>query len=313
MQTNRTGKPANNINKVVLALTSFSALIIAVLLAMPGTNDVTTGKTEPPAILRIGVLPDQSPEVLRKRFDPVLDYLSNTLQLSCELIVPESYEEMLKLFHDQKIDLAYFGGYSFIKAQQNDNAVALVMRLIDTRFTSLFIVNANSPIQTLENMKGKSIAFGSRLSTSGHLMPRYFLQRRNINPESFFSSIQYSGSHDKTVFLVRDGIVDVGAANATTIRSMLDNNRVTSKDIRILWETPPYADYVWATHPKFIESFNTQIREAFLQLSPENPEHATVLQHLNAIGYIPADTEYFASLATIARDSENLLNKNNLN
>ena len=276
MQPNKSGNPIKRTFKTVLSLTVISALIIGILLFMPDVNESSTGMTEPPAILRIGVLPNQNPEMLKKRFEPVLDYLSNYLQLRCELIVPKSYEEMLKLFHEQKIDLAYFGGYSFIKARQNDHAVPLVMRLVDTRFTSLFIVNTESPAQTLESLEGKGIAFGSRLSTSGHLMPRYFLQQKNIHPESFFSSVQYSGSHDKTAYWVRDGIVDVGVVNATTIRSLMDSKLIRSNEIRILWETPPYANYVWATHRKFIDSFNLRVRNAFLQLSPDNADHAIV-------------------------------------
>lgn len=278
-----------------------------------GERQSEIGKIESVEVLRIGVLPDQSPEVLRKRFASVMSYLTENLQLNCELIVPESYSVLLKLFHDQKVDLVYLGGYSFVKAQQMDHAIPLVMRRIDTRFTSLFFVNANSPAQTLDNLENKSIAFGSSLSTSGHLMPRYFLQQKNITPESFFSEIRYSGAHDQTAYWVRDGVVDVGAANATTIRSMLNKNLIKPDDIRILWETPPYANYTWAIHPRFAKGFHAKIRDAFLQLSPDNADHKIILQNLNAIGYIPADPDYFVALASIAREIEALLASNNVN
>jgi phosphonate transport system substrate-binding protein len=227
--------------------------------------------------------------------------------------VPESYSDLLELFHDQKVDLVYLGGYSYVKAQQNDHAIPLVMRRVDTRFTSLFIVNADSPAQTLDDLENKSIAFGSRLSTSGHLMPRYFLQQKNIAPESFFSEVRYSGAHDQTAYWVRDGVVDAGAANATTIRSMLDKKLIELNDIRILWETPSYADYVWAIHSQFAEGFHSKIRDAFLQLSPDNADHAIVLQNLNAIGYIPADPDYFVALKSIVPEIEAYLASNNVN
>ncbi len=298
---------------MVWGLAAVSALIIGVMFFMSGDRQPGIGKIESAAVLRIGVLPDQSPEVLRKRFAPVLSYLAENLQLTCELIVPESYSDLLELFHDRKVDLVYLGGYSYVKAQQNDQAIPLVMRRVDTRFTSLFIVNANSPAHTLDNLENKSIAFGSSLSTSGHLMPRYFLQQKNITPETFFSEVRYSGAHDQTAYWVRDGVVDVGAANATTIRSMLDKNLIESNDIRILWETPPYADYVWAIRSQFAEGFHSKIRDAFLQLSPDNADHAIVLQNLNAIGYIPADPDYFVALASIAQEIEALIASNNVN
>jgi phosphonate transport system substrate-binding protein len=298
---------------MVLGLAAVSALIIGVIFFMSGDRQSEIGNIESAEVLRIGVLPDQSPEVLRKRFAPVLSYLAENLQLACELIVPESYSDLLELFHDQKVDLVYLGGYSFVKAQQKNHAIPLVMRRVDTRFTSLFIVNANSPAQTLDKLENKSIAFGSSLSTSGHLMPRYFLQQKNITPESFFSEVRYSGAHDQTAYWVRDGVVDVGAVNATTIRSMLDKNLIKSNDFRILWETPPYADYVWAIRPQFAEGFHSKIRDAFMQLSPDNADHTIVLQNLNAIGYIPADPDYFVALASIVQEIEALLTSNNAN
>jgi phosphonate transport system substrate-binding protein len=298
---------------MVWGLAVVSALIIGVMFLVSDERQLGFGKIESAEVLRIGVLPDQSPDILRKRFAPLLSYLAENLQLSCELIVPESYSDLLKLFHDQKVDLVYLGGYSYVKARQNDQAIPLVMRRVDTRFTSLFIVNANSPAQTLDDLENKSIAFGSRLSTSGHMMPRYFLQQKNITPESFFSEVRYSGAHDQTAYWVRDGVVDVGAANANTIRSMLDKKLIESNDIRILWETPPYADYVWAIRPQFAEGFHSKVRDAFLQLSPDNVDHAIILQNLNAIGYIPADPDNFLALESIIQDIEAYLASNNVN
>jgi phosphonate transport system substrate-binding protein len=298
---------------MVSGLAAVSALIIGVMFFISSDLPSEIGNIESAEVLRIGVLPDQSPEVLRKRFAPVLSYLAENLQLACELIVPESYSDLLELFHDQKVDLVYLGGYSFVKAQQKNHAIPLVMRRVDTRFTSLFILNANSPAQTLDKLENKSIAFGSSLSTSGHLMPRYFLQQKNITPESFFSEVRYSGAHDQAAYWVRDGVVDVGAVNATTIRSMLDKNLIKSNDFRILWETPPYADYVWAIRPQFAEGFHSKIRDAFMQLSPDNADHTIVLQNLNAIGYIPADPDYFVALASIVQEIEALLTSNNAN
>jgi phosphonate transport system substrate-binding protein len=270
---------------MVWGLAAVSALIIGIMFLVSDERQLEFGTIESAEVLRIGVLPDQSPKVLRKRFAPVLSYLAENLQLRCELIVPESYSDLLELFHEQKVDLVYLGGYSYVKAQQKDHAIPLVMRRVDTRFTSLFIVNANSPVQTLDDLENKSIAFGSSLSTSGHLMPRYFLQQKNITPESFFSEVRYSGAHDRTAYWVRDGVVDVG----------------------------PYADYVWAIHPRFAESFHSKIRDAFLQLSPDNVDHTIILQNLNAIGYVPADPDYFVVLASIAREIEALLTSNNVN
>lgn len=264
------------------------------------------GNTRLSSTLRIGVLPDESPERLHQRYDPLLDYLSEQLELSCELIIPESYGELLALFTEGKVDLGYFGGYTYVKARQQSGAVPLVMRRIDARFTSYFLVAGDSEAYSLQALRDKRIGFGSKLSTSGHLMPRYFLGQQNIVPETFFNRIEYSGAHDKTAYLVRDRRVDVGAANATTIRSMLEDGRLGEGDVRILWETPPYADYVWVMQPKFDSAARDGLRDAFLQLTPEIERYASILAGINAQGFIPADADFFDNLEQIATETDRL-------
>lgn len=280
------------------------ALLAILLLLWPAEDAGDGNQQAAPALLRIGVLPDQSAESLQRRFTPLLDYLSMRLSIDGELKIPGSYEELLEQFHDREIDLAYFGGYSYIKANQRDRARALVMRRIDTRFTSVFIVPANSDAQTLAEMRGRRLGFGSQLSTSGHLMPRYFLGQQGIDPEAFFGQVEYSGAHDRTAYWVRDGIVDVGALNAITFRSMLDNELLEPGQLRVLWETPPYADYVWALHPSIDDDLALAIRDAFLALSPARNDHRRILGALDASGFIPADPAYFDNLETIVRSRE---------
>ncbi len=285
---------------VILAI----ALLAGLVLLWP-VDDAGDGERHAtPALLRIGVLPDQSPESLRRRFTPLLDYLSMRLNIEVELRLPGSYQDLLDQFHAQEIDLAYFGGYAYIKANQLDQARALVMRRIDTRFTSVFVVAAGSDARELVDTRGQRIGFGSQLSTSGHLMPRYFLEQMGMVPEDFFSRVDFSGAHDRTAFWVRDGIVDVGALNATTFRSMLEDNRLEPGQLSVLWETPPYADYVWALHPSVGDDLGHAIRDAFLALSPDRDDHRAILDALDASGFIPADPSYFENLETIVRSRE---------
>lgn len=286
----------------VLILGILSVSILYYLL----TDRDGSGDTPLPSTLRVGVLPDESPERLRQRYEPLLDHLSEDLQITYELVIPSSYAELLSMFTNRGIDLAYFGGFTYVKARQQANAVPLVMRKIDTRFTSYFIVSSDSTADSLQDLRGEAISFGSKLSTSGHLMPRFFLEQQNIVPESFFDEIEYSGAHDKTAYRVRDGKVDVGVANAATIRSMLTDGRLSKDDIRILWETPPYANYVWAIRPEFDDASRTGLRDAFLQLTPENSRHEVILKEVNAKGFIPADADYFEDLEQIATETERL-------
>ena len=142
-----------------------------------------------PSVLRIGVLPDENPVLLKQRYTRLVNYLSEATGVPCELVIPKDYDELLSLFLKKEIDLAYFGGFTFIQAHEKVQAVPLVMRGIDMKFQSYILVNKKLNINKLEELKGHSFAFGSRLSTSGHLMPRYYLIDKNIDPEQLFPSL----------------------------------------------------------------------------------------------------------------------------
>ena len=259
--------------------------------------------------LRIGILPDESREKLIERYTPLFEYLAVETGIPYELIIPENYDELLELFHAKKIDFAYFGGFTFVKAHIFDNAVPLVMRDVDTRFTSYFLVKGAHPAQNISDFKGKRFSFGSRLSTSGHLMPRYFLKELGIIPEVFFSDTRYSGKHDLTAYWVRDGIVDLGAVNHAVVNKMYKDGRLSEKDVRILWETPPYPDYVWALRPLNNKALRIKLRDAFLNLSKINKEHAKILEGVDADSFLPAGINDFSKLKKIINELQLLEKK----
>ena len=259
--------------------------------------------------LRISILPDESREKLIERYTPLFEYLARETGIPYELIIPETYDELLELFHTKKIDLAYFGGFTFVKANIIDNAVPLVMRDVDTRFTSYFLVKGDHPAENISDFKGKKFSFGSHLSTSGHLMPRYFLKEMDIIPEVFFSDTRYSGKHDLTAYWVRDGLVDLGSANHAVINKMYRDGRLSEKEVRILWETPPYPDYVWALRPLNNKSFQIKLRNAFLNLSKTNREHAKILEGVDAGGFLPAGVNDFIKLKEIINELQLLEKK----
>jgi len=139
-------------------------------------------------VLRVGVLPDENVEMLRERYAPLCEFMKQDTRSSCELIFPEDYSDLLDRFGRGEVELAYFGGVTFVRARAEHGAVPLVMRDVDSRFTSVLMVPADSDDRTLADLKGKRFSFGSRLSTSGHLMPRYFLNKENgIQPEKYFA------------------------------------------------------------------------------------------------------------------------------
>ncbi len=258
-----------------------------------------TGRV-PATPMVIGVLPDESETRLRERFTPLQEYLEHATGLDFELTVAATYGDLVTDFGRGEVDLAWFGALTMAQAMEQFDAWPLAMRDIDLGFVSVFLVPARSPAETLQDLRGGTLGFGSWLSTSGHLMPRYFMEEQGITPETHFSTVVYSGAHDQTAYLVRDSEVDVGVANSAIIGAMFAEGRLDAVDVRVLQRTPRYRNYAWATQPDLDPAVRDPLLEAFLALDKNTPERARVLNHMDAGGFVPARREDFNAIVDIA-------------
>lgn len=246
------------------------------------------------------MIPHQNPQDLERRFLPLIEYLNRELGIPCVLISVSDYQEILDKFHNGGLDLVRFGGFTYVKAFVRDKADPLVMRDVDSHFVSYFLSRKNDTTLSLEDYRGRKFAFGPLLSTSGHLMPRYFLARKNILPEQFFSQVLYSEGHDTTAEWVKSGRVDLGVANAVVINKLFQNGVIKPSEIRIVWRTPPFTNYVWAARNDLPASLKDRIIDAFLKLTYADPGHRKILNEVGARAYFPATFDDFAALLRIA-------------
>jgi phosphonate transport system substrate-binding protein len=247
----------------------------------------------------MGVLPDEQASTLKSKYEPLTAYLSEELGQEVQLIIPGDYAALVELFGEGEVDLAYFGGATFVASEAQHQAVPLVMRDIDTRFTSYFLARSDAKETQISDFRDQVIGFGSELSTSGHYMPRYFLKEQAIDPETFFSEVLYSGAHDRTVDMLLKGQVDLAATNSQVVNSMLRQGRLDEMSIKVIWETPEYSDYVWAIQPGWDESYANRLRDAFLALSLSDERDSEILQILGAGGFLPATRGDFFRLRAI--------------
>lgn len=274
---------------------AFSVLLSLLTLACSQDDVSRTVET-----LNVAVLPDQSELQIRRKYEPLLEHIKFQTGLSCKLLIPKSYDQLLQWFNDKQVDMAMFGGVTYVMAHLQSKARPFVMRDVDRHFRSVALVNANNPANRLEDLKGASLAFGSHLSTSGYLMPLYFFQQRHIVVDTFFGKLQFSGAHDVTAEWVRDGKVEVGIANSSIVNEMFLNGRLNRDTVKVIWESPPFADYVWALQPDISKQQRTLIRDSFLRMQLDT-EDRLLLQSLGANYYIPAGNDDFKNLAQIVQ------------
>ncbi len=277
----------------IKALVGLWILLLIVLISCSTKN-----KT----VIRIGSIPGENRQKLMKRFSPLVKYLGKELKTPCTLVIPDSYSHALKLFHEGKLDLVNFGGVTFVKAYTYSSAVPLVVRESDSQYASYFIKKTDHPGENLGDFKGKTFSFSSKLSTSGHLMPRHYLKKLGIIPETFFKKVLYSGKHDKTAYWVRDGKVDLGVMNSLVFNKMLKDKLLQKQDFKVIFTTPPYPDNVWTAHPNLNPIVRKKLKNAFLNLSIKNAYHRKILDKLSAKHYIEANVENYKELAKIIND-----------
>lgn len=253
--------------------------------------------------VRVGVLPDLAPDALRSQYEGLVRHLAASSGLDVELVLPDSYDDLLDRFHDDRVDLAWFGGLTFLRAELRSGAVPLVMRDVDQDFTSDFLVARSNDATSVRELAGATLTFGPRLSTSGHLMPRAHLARLGIGPETFFSDVRHSSGHDETALLVQDGRIDVGAANSLIVEAMFEDGRLSADRVRVLDRTPPFRNYLWAAHPNLSPDTKTALRDAFLELQADVPAHAEILRRQGAGGYVPVSRSDYDELYRTARSA----------
>ena len=249
----------------------------------------TTTALAQTTVLRVSAIPDEAPTELQRKFKPLGDYLRKETGLDVQFTPVTDYAAVVEGLATSKIDLAWLGGFTFVQAKlrTGGGAVPIVQRAEDEKFTSKFIVPIDSPAKTLADLKGKTFAFGSPSSTSGHLMPRFYLTRDGIEPDRDFKTVAFSGAHDATVAFVASGRADAGVLNASVMDKLAETANPNAAKVRVLATTPPYFDYNWTVRPGLDATLTKKLSDAFLKLDPANPEHKEILALQRASKFIP--------------------------
>lgn len=282
---------------------SFQHLFAALSLALiAGT---AAAQTATPGVLRVTAIPDESPTELARKFAPLGKYLEGKLGMKVEWTPVTDYAAAVETVVNRKIDLAWFGGFTFVQAsvRSNGKVIPLVQREEDERFRSVFITDAKSGIAKLEDLKGKTLSFGSASSTSGHLMPRSFLLAAKINPDADLKRVSFSGAHDATIAAVASGKVDAGALNISVWEKFVADKKVDTSQVKVFYTTPAYYDYNWTVHADMPAELREKIRQAFLALNPATPEGKEILGLQRATRFIATQPENYVGIKAAAENA----------
>ena len=264
------------------------AVLVAVLLVI---GMAVGANAEARKVLRVSAVPDENPQELLRKHEPFTKYLSKELGMPVKFVPVIDYAATVEGLAAKKLDIVWYGGFTSVQAvrRTGGKATRLVMRKEDAVFRSIFITHADTGITKLSDLKGKTFSFGSVSSTSGHLMPRYFLLKNGINPDrDFGQKPAFSGAHDATALWVEGGKVDAGALNFLVWGKLVKNKKIDTKKVNVFWTTPPYVDYVWTARSELDSDLRERFTVALLKLNYDNPEHRVILDLQRTKGFVRA-------------------------
>jgi phosphonate transport system substrate-binding protein len=289
-----------------------SLALLALLGTLSGCSAENGGGPPEPeaetATLYFTAIPDQNTTELIEKFKPFSAELSRRLGVPVEYVPARDYQAAVEMFKNGDVGLAWFGGLTGVQARSAvPGARAIAQGDADPHYYSYFIANASTglaPSEELPTEIGKyRFTFGSESSTSGRLMPEFFIRENTgKSPAEFFAEpVGFSGSHDKTAELVASGQYPVGVINYKVYDRRVAEGTTDPDEVVVIWTTPEYADYNWTAHPNletlFGAGFTDRLQEALVGI-----DDPSLLAALPRDRLIPASNEEFEGIRKVAEE-----------
>lgn len=286
--------------------TKLPCLLFSLLLLFSPFNSFAMDKT-----LVFSAIPDQNQSQLKQRFDKIADYLSRKLNIAVKYVPVKSYAAAITAFRNNQVQLAWFGGLSGVRARSLvPGSEAIAQGAEDTQFETYFIAHHSTglkPEKTFPtNIAGLKFTFGSKGSTSGRLMPEFYIREHfNKSPEDIFSRVGFSGNHSRTIALVQTGAYQIGAVNYKVWQRELLQGKIDTSKVSVIWSTPTYPDYQWSVRGDidsiYGAGFKDKIKQALLNMkdpqllaafprsafiSAKNSDYKPILETAKKIGLL---------------------------
>lgn len=261
--------------------------------------------------LRVGFVPSEDAQQVMQNAQPIVEILRKKLAMEIQPFVATDYTGVVEALRVNKLDIAFLTPASYVLAKNEANVKVVLKseRKGVPYYYAAIIVRADSGINNIEDLRGKSFAFGDPLSTTGNVIPRQMFKARGIDPVRDFKQVLYSGGHDATVLAVLNGKVDAGATYANSPDSSdtawmryLKNSEDVGKIRAIAFSEPIPADNL-VISAYLDDGLAKKIEATFIDLS-RDPEGKKMLRELYQIdGFVPATDKDYDSVRSAFADA----------
>ena len=229
--------------------------------------------------LVFAIIPSENASGVTERYTPFVNYLAKQLGTKVTLRIANDYAAIIEGQRAGNIHIGMYGPASFARARMTGakvDAFAIETNLDGTKgYHSVFYVKKDSPYQKVEDLKGKNLGLVDPNSTSGNNVPRFALNGMKIEPETFFSKVVYTGSHENAIIALQQGTVDVAAnwwndEQESNLQRMSRKNMVKADDFRIIYKSDQIVNSPMAYLTELPEDLKAKIRDAVLNLATKD-------------------------------------------
>ena len=284
----------------------FSLSLVASLLAVAALAGPGHAEDKPTFVFT--AIPDQDASRLVERFSRVADYLRSKLGVPVKYIPVKSYPAAVTAFTNNEVQLAWFGGFTGVQARAAvPGSRAIAQGAEDQAFKSYFIANVETGLKLAPTLAkaiaGKTFSFGSRSSTSGRVMPDYFVRETfGKAPDDVFAKVGFSGDHTRTIQLVQSGAYQVGAVDYSVWNLEKKAGHIDESKVTVIWESPPFPDYQWTVRgdidAKFGKGFTEKLKAELIAIT--DPK---ILEPFGRSKFVTADNAEYKPVEEVATKS----------
>ena len=275
-----------------------AAALVATLISAPAS-------ATPPTFV-FTAIPDQDETRLVERFSHFAKYLEPRLGVPVKYVPVKTYPAAVTAFINGDVQLAWFGGYTGVQARHAvPGSEAIAQGAEDVSFKSYFIANSETGLKSSAEfpagIEGKTFTFGSRSSTSGRVMPEYFIRKHfsGRGPDEIFKRVGFSGDHSRTLQLVQSGAYQVGVMDYTVYEVEKKAGRVDESRVAVIWQTPTFPDYQFTIRGDVDKTFGPGFKDKVTQaiLTLDDPE---ILGYFARSKFVPASNAEYAPIEEVA-------------
>ena len=256
-----------------MVIASYILFALTLLLTACGGDVNETSDSGQVDVLRFGLIPADDAEEMLRVYEPVKNYLEERLDMPVELIAASDYTAGVEAMRAGHIEIAWFGPFAYLQAASRANGEAIVVGVREdsglSTYKTVFLTHAESGIDSLEDLKGRSFAFVDPASASGHLIPLSILLDSGIKPDEDFRDVIYAGTHNSVVLAVNNRTVEAGVTSDNVYQRMTEEKAFDPDDIKIIHTSEPIPGSPITVRGDLSEELKLTIQQAFIEM-PED-------------------------------------------